>query len=75
MCALVCDPSPKAECVPAFSRESERGPFVREVENRDEKRFETALRRQLFCAIRGSDFRGKTELFKPDFWTVKAVRF
>ena len=36
----MCDPSPKAECVPAFTRESERGPFVREVENRDEKRFE-----------------------------------
>ena len=41
--AVVCDPSPKAECVPTFTRESERGPFVREVENRDEKWFETAL--------------------------------
>ena len=40
MCALVCDLSPKGECVPAFGSESERGPFVREVENRDEKRFE-----------------------------------
>ena len=29
----MCDPSPKAECVPTFARESERGPFVREVEN------------------------------------------
>ena len=38
--AVVCDSSPKGECVPAFTRESERGPFVREVENRDEKRFE-----------------------------------
>ena len=36
----MCDPSPKAECVPAFTCESERGAFVREVENRDEKRFE-----------------------------------
>ena len=43
VCALVCDFSPKAECVPAFTRESERGPFVREVEQRDEKRFGTAL--------------------------------
>ena len=34
----MCDPSPKAECVPAFARESERGPFVREVEKQDEKR-------------------------------------
>ena len=37
VCALVCDFSPKAECVPAFTRESERGPFVREVEKRDER--------------------------------------
>ena len=43
VCALVCDPSPKAECVPAIARESKRGPFVSEVEKRDEKRFETAL--------------------------------
>ena len=28
---------------PTFTRESERGPFVREVENRNKKRFETAL--------------------------------
>ena len=41
--AAVCDPSPKAECVPAFTRESERGAFVGEVENRNKKRFETAL--------------------------------
>ena len=40
VCALVCDFSLKGECVPAFGSESERGPFVREVENRDEKRFE-----------------------------------
>lgn len=40
---IVCDLSPRAERVPAFTRESERGPFAREVENRDEKRFGTAL--------------------------------
>ena len=40
VCALVCDSLSEAECVPAFGSESERGPFVREVENRDEKRFE-----------------------------------
>ena len=28
VCALVCDFSPKAECVPTFTRESERGAFV-----------------------------------------------
>ena len=33
VCALVCDFSLKAECVPAFTRESERGPFVRKAEN------------------------------------------
>ena len=31
--AAVCDPSPKAECVPAFACESKRRPFVREAEN------------------------------------------
>ena len=30
-------------CIPTFTRESERGPFVREVEKRDEKRFGTEL--------------------------------
>ena len=56
-------------------RESEHGPFVREVEKRDEKRFGTALWRQLFGDIRGNAFGRKAELFKPDFWTAKAVRF
>ena len=43
VCALVCDFSLKGECVPAFGSESKRGPFVREVEKRNKKRFETAL--------------------------------
>ena len=43
--AAVCDFLSEAECVPTFACESERGPFVGEVEKRDEKRFETALRR------------------------------
>ena len=30
----MCDFSPKAGCVPAFTRESKRGPFVQEVEKR-----------------------------------------
>ena len=34
----MCDPLSKGECVSAFTRESKRGPFVREVEKRDEKR-------------------------------------
>ena len=34
MQAVVCDLSPKAEGVPTFARESERGAFVREVEMR-----------------------------------------
>ena len=41
--AAVCDSLSEAECVPAFARENKRGAFVREVENRDKKRFETAL--------------------------------
>ena len=43
VCALVCDSLSEAECVLTFACESERGPFVREVENRDEKWFGTAL--------------------------------
>ena len=43
VCALVCDPVGEGECVPAFTRESKRGAFVREVEKRDEKRFGTEL--------------------------------
>ena len=43
VCALVCDLSLRAECVPAFACESKRVPFVREVENRDGKRLGTAL--------------------------------
>ena len=31
MCALVCDPSLKAECVPVFGGEGERGAFVPEA--------------------------------------------
>ena len=38
VCAVVCDLSLKAECVPTFGNESERGAFVREVKKRDEKR-------------------------------------
>ena len=40
LCAI---PLSKGECVPAFARESKCGPFVREVENRNKKRFKTAL--------------------------------
>ena len=43
VCAAVCDFSLKAEGVPAFTRENKRGAFVREVEKRDEKRFEIEL--------------------------------
>ena len=34
----MCDLSPRAECVSAFTRESERGAFMQEVEKHDEKR-------------------------------------
>ena len=39
----MCDLSPKGESVPAFTRESKRGPFVREVEKRDERWSEIEL--------------------------------
>ena len=38
----MCDLSPRAECVPAFTRESERGAFVGEVEKRLGIRFMVA---------------------------------
>ena len=41
VCALVCDLSSRAGCVPIFTHESEREPFVGEVERCDEKRFGT----------------------------------
>ncbi len=41
--AVVCDPLSKAECVHAFACESERGPFVRKVEKRDERWSEIEL--------------------------------
>ena len=43
VCALVCDFSRRAECVPTFAREGKRRPFVREVENRDERWSEIEL--------------------------------
>ena len=43
VCALMCDPIGEGECISIFTRESKRGPFVREVEKRDEKRFGTEL--------------------------------
>ena len=71
----MCDLSPKAECVPAFARESKRGPFVSEVEKRDEKRFGTALWQRLFGDICVNGFERKTELYRKDFRMAKAVRF
>ena len=43
VCALVCDLSRKAEWVPTFACESKRRPFVREVENWDERWSEIEL--------------------------------
>ena len=50
----MCDPVGETECVPAFTHESERGPFVREVEKRDEKR--------LGDKIYGGNFAGFSHL-------------
>ena len=38
VCALVCDPLSEAEGVPTFASESERGPFARKAEKRNEER-------------------------------------
>ena len=43
VCAVVCDLSRKAECVPTFACESKRGPFVREVETAMRNGWGTAL--------------------------------
>ena len=51
VCALVCDLSPKAECVLDLAREIKRGPFVREVEKRNEERLGTEL-----VAVASPDF-------------------
>ena len=47
----MCDFSPKDECVPTFACESKRGPFVREVEKRNEGRLGTEL-----VAVASPDF-------------------
>ena len=54
----MCDLSLKAECVPVFTRESERGPFVSEVEKRDEER----LGIKFMAAV------------SPDFFSLPIVR-
>ena len=43
VCALVCDLSLKAECVPTFACKSKDGPFVREAEKHDERWSEIEL--------------------------------
>ena len=55
----MCDFSQRAECVPAFTCESERGPFVSEVE----KRFELEVVPVTFLAI----FAGTVLGEKPNF--------
>ena len=70
VCAAVCDPSPKAECVPAFARESERGPFVREVEQQDERRLGDKIYGSSFArfsssaGVEGSQRTGKCMYIK-----------
>ena len=57
----MCDPSPKAECVPAFARESERGPFVREVEKQDEKRLGDKIYSSSFAGFFSSADSGDSQ--------------
>ena len=73
----MCDPSPKAECVPAFTRESERGPFVREVEKQDEKRLGDKIYGSSFArffssaGVEGSQRTGKCMYIKA--WRNKKI--
>ena len=70
MCALVCDPLSKSEGVPTFARESERGPFVREVEKQDEKRLGDKIYGSSFArffssaGVEGSQRTGKCVYIK-----------
>ena len=70
VCALVCDSLSEAECVPAFTRESERGPFVREVEKQDEKRLGDKIYGSSFArfsssaGVEGSQRTGKCMYIK-----------
>ena len=70
VCALVCDPLSKSEGVPTFARESKRGPFVREVENRDEKRLGDKIYGSSFArffssaGVEGSQRTGKCMYIK-----------
>ena len=66
----MCDLSPKAECVPAFGSEGKRGPFVREVEKRDEKRLGNKIYGSSFArffssaGVEGSQRTGKCMYIK-----------
>ena len=70
MCALVYDPLSKSEGVPTFARESERGPFVREVEKQDEKRLGDKIYGSSFArffssaGVEGSQRTGKCMYIK-----------
>ena len=66
----MCDPLSRAECVPTFTRESKRGPFVREVEKRDEKQFGDKIYGSSFAGlfssagVEGSQRTGKCMYIK-----------
>ena len=63
----MCDPVGKAECVPAFTCESGRGPFVSEVENRDEKWFEMELVAVTFWRYLRERFWAKSRTLQEGF--------
>ena len=58
----MCDPSPKAECVPDFRSESERGPFVREVGKRDESDLEQRCGSNFLAIFAGTILSEKLNL-------------
>ena len=70
VCALVCDLVGEAECVPTFAHKSKRGPFVREVKKRDEKRLGDKIYGSSFAkffpsaGVEGSQRTGKCMYIK-----------
>jgi len=78
VCALVCDFSPRAECVPTFARESKRRAFVRKVEKRDEKRLGDKIYGSSFAGlfssagVEGSQRTGKCMYIKA-WWNKRDI--
>ena len=74
VCALVCDPLSKSEGVPTFGSESERGPFVGEVEKRLGDKIYGGSFAGLFSSagVEGSQRTGKCMYIKA-WWNKRNI--